>query len=182
MQIVAKLKISVIVVMAVVLLGALAVLAVRLTGGHLVTIQDDSMTPVLKRGDLAIAADASLADMRNGNLIATPDPKNPDQIIAHRIVGTPTVLGQNNFQTQGDHSPSPETFVTADRILGMITYRIPYGGTVAQNLSWVMIPIAIAALTALLVGASALRAAWHRHRENHPYVLFGFNHRSHFHS
>lgn len=179
MQAIARWKLPLIVVAGVLFMFGTMALAVRLTGGHLINIQDDSMAPVLNRGDLAIASDVPIASVKNGDLIAVPNPKSDSQIVAHRVVGTPSALGAHNFQTMGDNNPSPEAFTTADQVMGKINYRIPLLGNVINFVSWTSVIITTLAVAALAIGAIELRMLWHRHKDQQleqSYMLFGYDH------
>lgn len=176
-------RLPILMIIALVLLITGGLLAVKLNGGHLVNIQDNSMSPVLKKGDLAIATDVPIAAIHNDDLVAVPSKDRSSDVVAQRIVGTPADLGNRNFQTMGDNNASPETFITADKVMGKITYRIPYIGAVANNMSWTvlgLIVVAFAAIGALVYEVRAATQRRHPHEEEDSYIAPGYNVHKHF--
>lgn len=126
--------INLITTIMVVVVVALAIVLVgfRLVGFDTYVVLSGSMEPVHKTGALIYARDAEPTELMVGDVI-TFQLADSETIVTHRIIGMEGEGESLQFTTKGDANkvtdPSP---VPADRVIGKVTFSIPYMGYVAN--------------------------------------------------
>lgn len=78
--------------------GAVGLTILQSRGGQLVSIQDSSMEPSLKRGDALITGSVQPADIEVGNVIIFDDPNKEGQLLVRRVTSIDHKRGMINSQ------------------------------------------------------------------------------------
>lgn len=97
-------------------------------GSYVVT--SDSMSPEIDAGDVVIVTERDPGEIEEGDVITFAPPGDDDRRTTHRVVDVETDDdGQRQFITQGDANDNPDAQpVAADRVIGEVTFTIPYFG------------------------------------------------------
>jgi signal peptidase len=123
------------VVMAMVTILSLAawVIVPLLWGWDAYTVTTGSMAPLVRPGDVVLAANPdTTTDVALGTVVVlTPPPERTDPI-THRIVEH---LPDGRYRTKGDANLQPDTrLITADQIIGQVRVVVPLAGQVQIQL------------------------------------------------
>lgn len=112
-------------IMAVLLVGAAAVVLLRQADRELYSVQSGSMEPAISVGDLVIV-ERNYDTLRRGDVVSYRSPDNPKVLITHRIVGIDTVRGL--LTLKGDGAPAVDTPVAMHMVVGKVAYAVPKAG------------------------------------------------------
>ena len=139
-------------------LAALVVLACRLLGFQLYTIQGGSMGRALPVCSVAVAQPVDPATIAPGDIIAFRGPQ--DGIYTHRVVQ----VVEEGFRTRGDANEEPDVFpVPASRVLGKVRLAIPFLGYLAHlvktPLGYVLFQL-LPGLAIIVLEVRRLRKLW----------------------
>ena len=97
----------------------------KLQGYELLSVQSDSMRPVINTGD-AVLADQSQRIPQPGDIVSYASPKDPTVILTHRVV---SFDGQKGiFIAQGDNTSAPDPAAPVRNIVGTVRYSVPWAG------------------------------------------------------
>ncbi|WP_414170585.1 signal peptidase I [Streptoverticillium reticulum] len=112
------------------------------------SVVSGSMTPNIRRGDVAVSSPAS--SVRPGQVITF----HGDQgIMTHRV----TAFADGRITTKGDHNQSPDPDqITMEDVIGLGRLRVPYVGYPAAWLhdrQWDRLGLCAGALVAVVFGA-----------------------------
>ena len=116
-----------------------------------------SMTPTLSPGDVLLLQGVSPDEIEVGDIIVFRNPRNPDDLIVHRVVQIVIRDSRYYFTTKGDNprtnpwSLSYERDFSATYIMGKMIFRVPFIG-------WVWIAVKTPVGTAVLIGCIILIA------------------------
>jgi len=95
-------------------------------GYQLFVVQSGSMEPAIKTGSVVFVSQAK--DYKEGDMIAYTATTFRD-VVTHRIISVMNDERGQKFSTKGDANNSPDpTPVTKDKILGKVSWPIPYVG------------------------------------------------------
>ena len=151
--------IGAVIVLAVLVFGTLAVVAVLpivIPGVTSASITSGSMEPKLRPGDVVVAVSQGDAPIAEGTIVVFEDPTRGD-LVTHRIVG---VDANGNYVTKGDaNGINDVTPVPPENIRGVGRWVVPYVGLLRVWLAegqWLFLIVAIAAAGA---SVSAARCA-----------------------
>lgn len=148
-----------------------AALSLHMFGYRILTVQSNSMEPLLTRGDLAITRPAAVTDVDVGEVVLFEDGQSIRFLTLHRVVGvinlttnihnttTGEVSAEHSrlLRTQGDANPSPDSMpVGADRLRGVLWFTVPRIGFVMDEVPLQTVLLGIAALTGALWAAYEL--------------------------
>jgi signal peptidase I len=117
-----------------------------------------SMTPTLSPGDVLFLQGVPSDQIEVGDIIVFRNPRNPDDLIVHRVVQIVIRDGRHYFTTKGDNprtnpwSLSYERDFSATYIVGRVIFKIPLVG-------WVWIAVKTPVGTAVLIGCIIVIAA-----------------------
>ena len=148
------------------LIGGLlaALLAVKVFGYSVVTVQSNSMEPALERGDLLVARPVSIDDVDVGQVVLFDEGRDVRFIAAHRVVsfinlrtnisntttGEVTTQESRLLRTKGDANVAQDAQpVDAGRLRGRLWFTVPKAGLVFDRVP----------LQAVLVGVAGVVAA-----------------------
>ena len=88
------------------------------------TVSSDSMSPLLRRGDIVGLRRAGVPQIQNGEIITRSDPDNADGLVTHRAVGTwHDKQGDPLLVTRGDRVLAFDPPAKADEVLGKVVWR-----------------------------------------------------------
>lgn len=88
-----------------------------------------SMEPNVPVGALAFVSEVSPQDLKQGEVIAFPNPDNPKVIILHRIAEVKPNGQTVEFKTKGDNNDSTDQWtVLGSQVRGRMVTSIPYLG------------------------------------------------------
>ena len=93
----------------------------------------DSMYPEIHSGDLIICHQEDAKDIEKGEIISFFDPAgNGTSIVTHRVIEVVEENGNISYITKGDFNNTEDRLpVTADKVVGVYSMRIPVVGNVA---------------------------------------------------
>ncbi|HSX42499.1 MAG TPA: signal peptidase I [Candidatus Saccharimonadales bacterium] len=124
-------------------------------GLKLYDVQTGSMRPSFCPGDALVVQGTTLARIGSGDIITYHSPKNPHELITHRVVRLWPEAGR--LQTQGDALGVPDPAVPAHLLAGKVRAVVPgLGGVFDWTHSWpglaatVYLPAAIIAASELI--------------------------------
>ncbi len=107
----------------------------RVAGHPVMTVLSDSMTPTFRAGDLLVEQPVGdRADrLAKGNVITFRAHEGVDELVTHRIIRVKTTPDGIAYRTQGDANNAADlTPVAPDQVVGVYSWRIPYGGYVLR--------------------------------------------------
>src|SRR5437868_1074470 len=84
-----------------ILLIAVGLVFWQTTGTNFYSVKDNSMAPVLSRGDLVITEKVQPLSIKVGDIISLPDPQNSANTITHRVAHIDKT--KNLITTGGDN-------------------------------------------------------------------------------
>ena len=125
------------------MLTSLAILLILLAGAwlglqavfrlQLLSVQTTSMRPTFDRGDMVVVQKTGIPSL--GAVITYKSPKNPRELISHRVIRI--FPSQQSVQTKGDALSSPDPVITDRLIVGQVRLVLPHLGSVLGWLtSW----------------------------------------------
>lgn len=134
-------------IIAVTLLGFVAVLVGGATGTRLVVIESGSMTPTLLVGDLIATRSEPATAIRVGQLVTFQHPQLR-QPVTHRVVAVRSEPGWIDVTTKGDANTVAENWrVPAGGAVGRMIGKVPGGAFAVRlahsRLSWVALIVAV---------------------------------------
>lgn len=136
------------------LLLAAGFIYARLDGYELLSVQSNSMRPVMQRGD-AVLVHTRDADVGIGDVVSYISPAHPDVVITHRVIGVDDTRGI--IATKGDNTPLVDPPVPAWNIVGTVTWVAPEAGFMLNLLRHPVGLIAAVYLPALAIILSEVR-------------------------
>lgn len=145
-------------------------------GTKLLSIQSGSMAPTLHKGDLVVVNRIPDKNYQVGDVITFINPHNDKQTITHRVQ---QVLPSDGMQekrvvTKGDANTAADIPVYASKIVGKVSFGIPYLGLafdfVRQPIG-LLLAIYIPALTIVM---GEMRRLARYYKEQEPYIASGF--------
>jgi signal peptidase I len=87
------------------------------------------MVPVFSRGSVVVTQKVNNPmDVQVGDIL---EYKTTQRTITHRVIAIDTTTdgsGERFFITKGDNSPSQDTPVTTDQVVGIVRSQVPYIG------------------------------------------------------
>lgn len=99
----------------------------KLQGYEMLSVQSDSMRPVINTGD-AVLADRGQHLPRPGDIVSYVSPKDTAIILTHRVVSFDGKRG--TFVAQGDNTSTPDPAAPIRNIVGTVHYSVPLAGAV----------------------------------------------------
>lgn len=117
--------------MSVLVALALLVVAIPLaTGGEWRTVQTGSMEPIISPGDVVLVTSDDAVEI--GDVIAFPDPLQPERDILHRVVD----IDQGMLATKGDANDLDDPWqISPSTVIGTQSLSIPRIGLLVQTAS-----------------------------------------------
>ena len=147
------------------LIGGLlaALVAVKVFGYHIVTVQSNSMEPALSRGDLVVARPVRIDDVKVGQVVLFEEGRDVRFLAAHRVVGfinlrtniNNTTTGEVTTQesrllrTKGDANATEDAQpVDASRLRGRLWFTVPKAGLILDRVPLQTVLLGVAGLAA----------------------------------
>ena len=97
----------------------------RLSGYELLSVQSNSMSPVMHTGD-AVLVSRRHAETQLGDIVSFTSPMNPKLVITHRVIGVDNRHGM--IETRGDNTSLVDTPIPTSSIIGNTTHVVPKMG------------------------------------------------------
>lgn len=97
-------------------------------GYRVYNVLSGSMEPELSIGDLTIVKVTAGENVKNGDIITYYPTDNSGTTVTHRVINTMTQNGQFIVQTKGDAVDQADNPITADAVIGVVTFSIPFVG------------------------------------------------------
>ena len=154
--------------------GLLAALfATQFLGYRVLTVQSDSMSPTLRRGDVVVVHPRSITGVQAGDIVVYGSGNGRLEIV-HRVTAVVQVLSNYTdpetgavtsstlyrLQTQGDSSELPDwNLVDDSKLLGTVWFSIPRIGIGILGLPLQYALLVLASLTGVAWAAWELRGA-----------------------
>lgn len=151
--------------------AALWLAAQYMFGLRLLAVQTGSMEPVFRPGDALIMQKAGLASIKVGQIVSYKSPRNPRELITHRVVAID--YQRQRFQTKGDRLSVADPPVRAGLLVGKVINILPgLGGVLTWLHSWPALVLCVY-IPGIAIGLSELlRLERYMHRWL-PYQLPG---------
>lgn len=118
--------------MAFLMAGVGGLLAIKLEGGQVLSVQTGSMEPVLRPGDAVIVRAAGTRSLRTGDIVSYQSPRASQVVITHRLVSVSPVNGW--LITKGDALAAPDPAFPPRRLVGRVIAVSPKLGIVLDDL------------------------------------------------
>jgi len=96
---------------------------------RLLNVQTGSMQPAFRPGDALIMRQASRQDLHVGAIVAYHSPRNPSELVTHRVVK----VVPGSFQSKGDALTAPDPAVRDSLLAGRVVAMLPGLG---RPLNW----------------------------------------------
>jgi signal peptidase I len=128
------------------LLAAVGVGFARYSGYELMSVQSNSMSPVMHKGD-AVLLNKHKSDPKLGDIISFVSPNNTKVVITHRVVGIDNHQGM--VETRGDNASLDDQPIPAWNILGTVVTIAPVAGNLLNLMKNPLTLIVIIYLPAL---------------------------------
>lgn len=135
---------SVMLLFAVLALGAILIVIPKLAGATPLTVLTSSMEPGLPPGTLIIVKPVDPDDIQIGDVVTYQIKSGEPDVITHRVIGINALGAEKRFIFQGDNNGAPDAdLVRAVQIQGRLWYSVPYVGFVnaavnGENRSWIV--------------------------------------------
>jgi signal peptidase len=143
--------------------GGAWIVVSRIEGAKLLSIQSDSMQPVLNKGDLVIETKIDPQKLQAGEVISYRSTQHPGLVITHRIIKTDYT--RRYLVTKGDNLKTPDPPVLFESVVGKSYKNIPKLGYVFDTVRkpvglvvFVYVPALIITLSELWI----LAKSYHR--------------------
>lgn len=98
------------------------------SGFRALSVQTDSMKPILNPGDLVLVREQPIKEYQPGDIVTFINPNNPRQTITHRIIERADGLQRSIFTTKGDANAVADRPISENLILGKQIGRLPLAG------------------------------------------------------
>jgi signal peptidase len=146
-----------VVVLAAIGLAAAVALVPAVVGGTALTVLSPSMRDTLDPGDVVVIRPRPVQQIGAGDVITflARDPQSGDtRVVTHRVV---EVQPGSVFRTQGDANEDPDPYAVAGAdVRGVMWYRVPWVGGVAEKLLSPAGAIVGGGLVVLVLGGALL--------------------------
>ena len=107
-------------------LGAWATLPVALTSVSATVVMSDSMTPLIRPGDVVLTAPPAPQDVRPGTVLQYDGPGRPSHSMLHRVA---RIADDGTVVTKGDANRAPDPRpITREDIDGVGRILVPFAG------------------------------------------------------
>jgi signal peptidase len=156
-----------------VLAGGLALLVTQLSGAKLLSVQSESMTPALKKGDLITVTRVPGSQLAVGDVITFVNPHNNKQTITHRIVQLPSAATGGNIITRGDANPVADTPISPKAVVGKVDARVPLAGYLVDFVRKPLGLLLLIYIPALVIMAQEFRRLVRHYKKLQPYRVPG---------
>lgn len=143
----------------------------RVAGHPVMTVLSDSMTPTFRAGDLLIenSVDGKAHRLAERNVITFAVRGSSSERITHRIVRVEATPDGVAYRTQGDANNAMDlTPVSPDQIVGVYSWRIPFGGYVLRAVQSQYGMFLLIFIPALLLLLPLLAKWWRATGESNP--------------
>lgn len=135
---------------------------------RLLSVASASMTPLLSEGDAIVVGWVNPLDIAVGDIVSYPSPHDESVLITHRVVQVMPETGR--LVTKGDANASADPAIHGSRVIGTVSYRLPWLGRVLDSLrSWYGLVLAVYVPAALLLWGEARRLAGHYSRPDYQF-------------
>ncbi len=138
-------------------LAVAVALVPAVVGGTALTVLSPSMRETLAPGDVVVIRPRAVGQIVDGDVITflARDPMSSStRVVTHRVI---EVLPGPAFRTQGDANEDPDAgVVAAADVRGVMWYRVPYVGGVAEKLMTPAGAVAGAGAVVLVLGGALL--------------------------
>jgi signal peptidase I len=118
----------------------------RLAGYELMSVQSDSMSPSIHKGD-AVLVNTRNPDPQVGEIVSFQSPINAKLVITHRVIGVDNHRGM--IETRGDNTSLVDTPIPTWNVIGKVTRTLPKVGFVLSLLKNPLGLVAVIYLPAL---------------------------------
>lgn len=146
---------------------SVALIVLRLIGGHLLAVQSNSMQPVFAAGDALIVLPAR--HIQPGEIVSYHNPTGNNTTISHRAIAIDETLG--SIVTKGDaQKQSSAVAIPASSVLGRAVGIIPGLGRAMSVAHKPFVLIALIYIPMALLLAREIERV-HRHFARSPYRL-----------
>jgi len=89
---------------------------------RLLSVQTNSMSPVLVRGDAVVITPTQLKSLKLGDMVSYRSATNPNVLVTHRIIYIN--VPQQAIVTKGDNAGRSDGTITSQQIIGRVSYTI----------------------------------------------------------
>ncbi|MHA1616573.1 MAG: signal peptidase I [Candidatus Njordarchaeales archaeon] len=115
-----------------------------------------SMRPTYYEGDLVIIKGVDPSKISVGDVIVFKNPKNPSELILHRVFAIRIVNDTHFFLTKGDNprtNPYPDYWgwVPEYYVVGKVIFRIPILGLIFEVLSTIVVRVLLIVLLGIML-------------------------------
>ena len=107
-------------------------------GGHVLTVQTNSMKPVFQAGDAIIAWRVDPANLRVGDIVSYRSLRDPSVVVSHRIVAISR--DHSVLTTQGDALGVGDPAIAPQAVIGRVSAVAPGLG---RLLTWLRSPVGL---------------------------------------
>lgn len=157
------LQIAALVLIGLLFLAAVGLVAMRLQGLQVLTVQTDSMQPVLQPADMVIIS-TQPTDYHPGMLVSFASSAANGQLVTHRLV---TVDKQRDLLiTKGDNLETTDWPMRPRQIVGVVLFVVPGAG---RWLNWFRQPLGLVAglyIPAMVIIACEISRLFNTKRKN----------------
>lgn len=165
------------VLVGIVLVGTIAagfgLLVAQSNNSRLLSVQSESMTPALQKGDLITVTRVSVSQLTEGDVVTFVNPQNRKQTITHRIAQLPSEANNQRLVTKGDANATADAPIAPSSVLGKVNRRVPLAGHAVDFVRKPLGLILIIYIPALMVLAHELRLLIRHYKMMQPYRLHG---------
>jgi signal peptidase I len=93
---------------------------------QMLSVQSNSMVPVVRRGDAVVLHTIKDSDLKTGDIVSYRSLADQNVIITHRIVNVEKTWGL--IITKGDNTQRDDTPVPMSNVMGKVDFRVAYAG------------------------------------------------------
>ncbi len=128
-------------------------------GYRVYNVLSASMEPEIGVGDLVVVKVKSGEEVQRGDVITYYPIGDNVTTVTHRVINTMMKDGQVYIETKGDAVDQADPMITADEVVGVVAFSIPFvGGAIAWIQGHVVISaIIVAVVIVLFVGSGFIK-------------------------
>lgn len=146
---------------------------VQASGAKLLSVQSQSMTPALQKGDLITVTRVPVGQLAQGDVVTFVNPRNPEQTITHRIAQLPSAQNGQKIVTKGDTNAAEDAAIAPEMVVGKVGHRVPIVGYAIDVVRKPLGLLLVVYVPATIIVTQELRRLARHYKKMQPYRALG---------
>lgn len=146
---------------------------VQVSGAKLLSVQSQSMTPALQKGDLITVTRVPVGQLAQGDVVTFVNPRNRAQTITHRVMQLPSAENGKKIITKGDANDAEDAAIAPGAVVGKVTHRLPFAGHAIDFVRKPLGLLFIVYVPATIIVVQEMRRLARHYKKMQPYRILG---------